>query len=160
MIKQKLITRKEESFQTVTYGLTEEIYSLIHVSQRNIAEWLGVFEKNENLPAKLRPIRLDMKEYYNKMTEKQLDQETGSDLKNALALNLFELKTMIDYDLKIDKHESDADFWKFIGNPLCRMYERSVAEKCRKSDKYRKQLFKQMDTLIDQLRHNKFPSTQ
>jgi DNA-binding HxlR family transcriptional regulator len=152
LVRQKLIKRKVEGFQKVSYGLTEEIYSLIHVPQEDIARWLEALEKSENLPTKLKPIQFDLKTYYKKMTEKQLDQETDRDLNNTLALNLFELKTMIGYDLKLDKHESDADFWKFIGNPLYRMRERILAERCRESDEYRKKLFEKSDILIKELR--------
>ena len=96
--------------------MTEEIYSLLHVSQEDIVEWFEVFERKGELEP------FDMKTHCAKMTEKQLDQETDRDLNDTLALNLFELKTMIGYDLKIDKDESDADFWKFIGNPFYRMH--------------------------------------
>lgn len=157
LIKQKLIMRKVEGFQNVSYGLTEEIYSLIHVSPEDMAEWLEVLENDEGLPAKLRSIKFDMNAYYRKMTEKQLDQETDRELDDTLALGLFELKNLISYDLKIDKKESDADFWKFIGNPLYRMHERSVAEKCRESDRYKERLFEKIETLINELRSHKFP---
>jgi len=155
LIKQKLITRKVEGFQNVSYGLTEEIYSLIHVSQEDIAEWLDALENDEGLPAKLRSIKFDMNTYYRKMTEKQLDQETDRDLDDTLALGLFELKNLISYDLKIDKKESDADFWKFIGNPLYRMHERTIVEQCRESDRYREKLFEKMETLMNELRGHK-----
>jgi DNA-binding HxlR family transcriptional regulator len=155
LIKQKLITRKVEGFQNVSYGLTEEIYSLIHVSQEDIEEWLEVLENDEGLPAKLRSIEFDMNAYYRKMTEKQLDQETDRDLDDTLALGLFELKNLISYDLKIDKKESDADFWKFIGNPLYRTHERTIVEKCRESDRYKEKLFDKMQTMINELRSHK-----
>ncbi len=45
---------------------------------------------------------------------------------------------MIKYDLKMDKDESNAAFWKFIGNPLYRMHEKAIAGKCRDSERYRK----------------------
>jgi len=155
LIKKKLVKRKREGEQNVSYGLTEEICALIHVSQEDMARWLEVLTKSENLPAKLRSIQFDMKTYYKNMTEKQLDQETDHDLDDTLALSLFELKTMIGYDLKIDKHESDADFWKFIGNPLYRIHERRIAEKCRESDEYKQKLFEKMETLIEELRSDK-----
>jgi len=50
---------------------------------------------------------------------------------------LHELKAVIDYDLKIKEKESDTEFWKFIGNPLYRLFERSIAEKCRNSSEQR-----------------------
>jgi hypothetical protein len=57
--------------------------------------------------------------------------------------------------LKIDKRESDTIFWKFVGNPLYRMHEKSIAEKCRYSEEYRKKLFEKMDSLISELSGDK-----
>jgi ribosomal silencing factor RsfS len=156
LIEQKLVKKKVEGFQNVSYGLTEEIYSLIHVSQEDIAEWLEVLEQDEDLPAKLKSMKFDMNAYYRKMTEKQMDQETDRDLDDTLALSLFELKNLIGYDLKIDRKESDADFWEFIGNPLYRMHERAIAEKCRTSDRYKEKPFEKMKTLMNELRGHKF----
>jgi len=73
------------------------------------------------------------------------------DLNTVLAQNLFELKTFINYDLKVDKPERYAAFWTFVGSPLYRMLEKSLVENCR-SEKYRKKLFEKMDALIDELR--------
>jgi hypothetical protein len=83
----------------------------------------------------------DVKAYYEKMTEKQLDQETDRELETTLALCLFELKNLIGYDLKIDKHESQTAFWNFVGNPLYRMHEETIVERCRESDRYKEKLF-------------------
>jgi len=154
LIKKKLIKRKREGDQNVSYGLTEEIIFLTDVSEEDLKNWLSILE-NESRPEKVRPIKSDTREYYRKLTEPELNKETDRDLNNTLALNLFELKTMITYDLKIDKHESDAEFWKFIGNPLCRMHERTIAEKCRESDEYRQKLFEKMETLINELRSDR-----
>jgi len=97
----------------------------------------------------------DVKAYYEKMTEKQLDQETDRELETTLALCLFELKNLIGYDLKIDKHESDAAFWNFIGNPLYRMHEKTIVERCRESDRYKEKLFEKLQTMINGLRSHK-----
>ena len=40
MIKLKFVKRKVEGFQNVSYGLTDEIYSLVHESEEDLAEWL------------------------------------------------------------------------------------------------------------------------
>jgi hypothetical protein len=60
---------------------------------------------------------------------------------------------MIDYDLKIDKLESDAGFWKFIGNPMYRMHERRLAEKCRESNRYKERLMEKIEEFISNLRN-------
>jgi DNA-binding HxlR family transcriptional regulator len=133
LIKQKLVSRKRKGSQNVSYGLTEEIYSLIHESPEDLAEWLEVLEDDKGLPAELESIDFDEKEYYEKMSEKQLDEETDRELETTLALCLFELKNLIGYDLKIDKQESDAAFWNFIGNPFYRMHEKTIAERCVKA---------------------------
>lgn len=77
------------------------------------------------------------------------------DLSDTLGLSLFELKTFIGYDLKVNRFKSNADFWNFVGNPLYRMHEKSIAEKCRDSESYRRLLFEKIDVLIEELRSDK-----
>lgn len=149
--KQKLIKRRREG-QNVSYGLTEEISELMDVSKEDLTCWINALEKGVRFK-ELRPIKWS--EYYRKLTEKQLDQEIDRDLRETLSLTLFELRTFINYDLKIDKHESNAAFWNFVGNPLYRIHEKGIVEKCRDSDEYRKRLFEKMEVLIKELRSGK-----
>jgi DNA-binding HxlR family transcriptional regulator len=156
LLKQKLIKRKREDSQNVSYVLNEGIFSLLHDSQENIKEWLDDLKKSkETLPVHLRLIEFDEEEYYRNLPEKELDREIDRDLEYTLCLNIHQLRNMINYDLRIDKRESDAAFWKFIGNPLYRMHERTIAEKCRASARYKQKLFEKMETLINELRSDK-----
>jgi len=153
--KQKLISRKVEGFQNVSYGLTDEINSLLTIPEEDIKKWVENFIEGKNLPKKLRLLRpFDAKESYGRHSEKQLDEAIDKDLNTVLAQNLFELKTFINYDLKVDKPERYAVFWTFVGNPLYRMLEKSMVENCR-SEKYRKKLFEKIDALINELRPDK-----
>ncbi|MGB8779765.1 MAG: hypothetical protein WCD81_03850 [Candidatus Bathyarchaeia archaeon] len=97
-------------------------------------------------------MKFDEKEYYSRLSEKQLEEAIEKDLNTVLTQNLFELKTFINYDLKLGKHENDAVFWNFVGNPLYRMLEKSIVENCRNSERYRKKLIYRMDNLINELR--------
>jgi DNA-binding HxlR family transcriptional regulator len=152
--KKKLISRKREGFQNVSYGLTDEIISLIHVPEEDIKKWDENFIEGKNLPKKFRLLPFDAKEYYGKLSEKQLDEAIDEDLNTVLTQNLFELKTFINYDLKLDKPESDAVFWNFVGNPLYRMLEKGIVGNCR-SKEYRKRFFEKIDVLINELRPDK-----
>lgn len=87
------------------------------------------------------------KEHYEKLPEHQLDSEIDADIREALLANLYELKCLVDYDLK-----SDSDFWKIIGNPLYKLFEKSVAENCRVSDRYRKKFLEKIDSQIQQIK--------
>jgi hypothetical protein len=77
------------------------------------------------------------------------------DLETVLSRNLLELKTYIEYDLKIEKFQSDEDFWNVIGNPLYRNSEKNIAEKCRASEEYKKLLFEKIELLINELRSDR-----
>jgi len=153
--KQKLISRKREGFQNVSYGLTDEINSLLNIPEEHIKKWVERFIEGKNLPKKFRLLPFDTKEYYDRLSEKQLDERIDKDLNRVLTQNLFELKTFIKYDLRLDKPERDAVFWKFVGNPLYRMLEKFIAEDCRNSEKYQKRLFEKIDLLINELRPDK-----
>jgi DNA-binding HxlR family transcriptional regulator len=153
--KQKLISRKLEAFQNVSYGLTDEINSLLNLPEEDIRKWAEKFIEGKNLPKKFRLLPFEVKEYYGKLSEKQLDEAIDKHLNTVLTHNLFELKTFIDYDLKLDKPVSDAIFWNFVGNPLYRMLEKSIVEDCRNSEEYRKKLFEKIDVLMNELRPDK-----
>ena len=156
LIERKLIERREEGFQNVSYGLTDEIRDLLHVPEEDIKSWFEDLKKtNERLPPHLRTIDFDEKEYYNSMTDEQLREEIARELNSSYGLFVHELKNFIQYDLKLDKTESDADFWKLVGNPMYRMHERSIVETCRKSKRYKEKLFEQIDFIIDLLKHRK-----
>jgi DNA-binding HxlR family transcriptional regulator len=156
LVERKLIERKEEGFQNVSYGLTEEICSLLHVSPEEIQQWFEDLEKaNEKLPEHLRLMKVDAKEFYSNMSEEQLGKEIERELDFTFALNLHDLKNFIQYDLRIDKKESDADFWKLVGNPFYRIHEKSISENCRASERYKKKLFEKMDILINELSRDK-----
>lgn len=151
--KQKLISRKNEGFQNVTYGLTDEVDSLLNVPEDRITEWIENVIEERDLPEELRDLKdFDVKDYYAKLSEKQLNETMEKRLNTVLTQNLFELKTFIEYELKLDRPVSDAVFWNFVGNPLYRMVERDIAEDCRHSERYREKLFERIDILIRELR--------
>jgi hypothetical protein len=129
-----------------------------------VKRWLGSLENwrargwkrtEDGLPPRPRWKRFDAKEFYEKMPEKALEREIDRDIQEALLGNLYELKAVVDYDLELEskdfKSESDADFWKFIGNPLYRLFEKSVAQNCRISDRYAKKFFEKIDSRIRKL---------
>jgi DNA-binding HxlR family transcriptional regulator len=146
LIERKLIERREEGFQTVSYGLTDEIRDLLHVPQEDVEEWFNETKRaTSRLPAFLRPLKIDKKEFYGKMSDEQLEKEIERDIARFQSLNLYELKNYIRYDLKLDKSESDSDFWQLVGNPLYRLIEKSIAENCRASERYRKTLFEKIE---------------
>jgi DNA-binding HxlR family transcriptional regulator len=154
--KQKLISRKKEGFQNVTYGLTDEVNSLLNLPEEDIKKWVDYFIEEKNLPKKLRTLKpFDPREFYGRLSEKELDEAIDKHLNTVLTQNLFELKTFIEYDLKLDKPVSDAIFWNFVGNPLYRMLERGIVGDCRRSERYRKKLFEKVDALINELRPDK-----
>jgi hypothetical protein len=64
------------------------------VDSEDIEEWLKPLSDLEVI---------NPKEHYAKLTEKALDQEVSQDLNRVLETNLLELKSFVNYDLKIDE---------------------------------------------------------
>jgi len=149
--KQKLISRKRED-QNVSYGLADEIDTLLNVPEEDIREWFENVIDGKNLLKEFRLLPFDAEEYYSKLSGKQLDEAIDKNLNTVLAHNLFELKTFINYDLKLDRPETDAVFWQFVGNPLYRMMEKGIVQDCRNSERYRIRLFEKIDALRNQIR--------
>lgn len=128
----------------------------MQIPEEHIKKWIGNFIEGKNLPKQFRLLKpVDTRDYVSKLSQNQLNEKTDKDLNWVLTQNLFELKTFINYDLKLDKTESDAVFWNFVGNPLYRMLEKSIAEDCRNSKEYREKLFEKIDGLINKLRPDK-----
>lgn len=148
----KLISRKHEDFQNVSYGLTDEIISVLGLSDEETRERIERFLDDKNMPKKFRSILFDLKDYYSRLSAKELDEEVIKDLDGVITQNLFELRQFINYDLKLEKTQSDAEFWGLVGNPLYRMLEKSIVENCRESEIYQKALFDKIDLLIAALR--------
>jgi len=143
LIRQKLVERKVEDVQKVTYGLKQEIVSILDRSE-DIPSWF------DNLANVLEPF--DAKQYYGKMSMSELSAELDRDLKGVLLQNLYELKAVVNFQLNIDENESDAEFWKFVGNPMYRLLEKSIADRCRESLDYKKKFFEKIETLIEKIR--------
>jgi DNA-binding HxlR family transcriptional regulator len=152
LLELKLISRKHEDFQNVSYGLTDEIISVLGLSEEETRERVERFLDDTVMPEDFRGIPFDEKEYYRRLSAKELDEEVIKDLDGVITQNLFELKSFINYDLKLEKTQSDAEFWGLVGNPLYRMVEKRIVENCRESEIYRNMLFEKIDFLIDALR--------
>jgi DNA-binding HxlR family transcriptional regulator len=147
LTKLKLIKRKQEDFQNVSYGLTEEVDSLLNIPEEEVRKWIdGLIEGGRQETRELREKfglleKFDAREHFSRFSDEQMDKETDRALRDVLTNNLFELKTFVNYELKLEKDESYAVFWNFVGNPLYRMIEKTIAENCRNSEKYRDSLF-------------------
>lgn len=146
--KQKLISRKNEGFQNVSYGLTDEVASLLIIPEKDIQDWIDHVILEKDVPKQFKLFEdIDPKELFKKLSENEINEKIYKDLNTVLRQNLFELKTFIKYDLRLDRPESDAVFWNFIGNPLYRMLERSIVEDCRHSEAYKTKLLERIDDL-------------
>lgn len=144
LTKQKLVVAKKKAKQNVIYSLNREAMSILTDDSADISEWI------ENLEKWFEPF--NAKKYYAKQTEKSLEQEFSLDLNQLLKVNLLELRAFVNYDLKIDEkdekeRESGDEFWRFVGNPLYRIVEKHIADKCRDSVEYRKKFFEKLEKL-------------
>lgn len=152
---EKNLIEKEEGFQLTEYSLREDVNAVLNPSTQELREWLDTFDKDEDLPPRLRPLKMSRKELFTTLSEKQIDEITTEDLEKVLARNLYELKSFINYDLEISNFESDEAFWKFVGNPAYRMQEESIVKNCRASEVYKKKLFEKIDLLVNELRSDR-----
>lgn len=128
--------------------MTKEINAFLGaLPQEEIKKWLDYGKQIEHLPKHLQTIKFDRKEYFKKLTDKQIDKIVSDDLSNALGRNLHELKNFVEYDLNLDKFDSASAFWKLVGNPIYRMHEKSIVEECRDSSRYKEKLFSKIEVM-------------
>ena len=141
LIDQQLVERKVEGVQNVTYGLSKEIASILDRSE-DLPSWF------DSLFFVLEPS--NAKQQYEKMSKSKLSAELDRDLKGVLLQNLHELRAVVNRQLKLDKNDTDAEFWKFIGNPIYRLFEKTIADNCRDSSRYREAFFEKIESLIEE----------
>jgi DNA-binding HxlR family transcriptional regulator len=151
LISKGLVKRTEESFQNVTYSLSDKFRKIMKLPKEDLMRFLD----EKDLPLELRALDFDEREFYSNLSKEEIDEETDHDLHDVLSLNLWELKLSINYDLLFEENENDEAFWKFFANPTYRMHEKEAASKCRYSDEYKRLLFEKIDLLIDQLRNDR-----
>lgn len=147
LLERGLVQRRVEDVQNVVYKLSEQALSF--EKRENAKRWVDTFinwKEGEGLDS-----RKYTRELYGKMTEKALEQEVSKDLSYFLLNALYELNTIVDYNVKAGR-ESNEDFWRFVGNPLYRMFESSVAEKCIDSPVYMKKFLEVLDSLVSKFK--------
>jgi hypothetical protein len=147
LINLKLVTKKALGKQNVVYSLNKDALSIFSENPsgvKDIEEWIN---RINSMGTILEPF--DAKRYYEKMSDARLEEQILKEIKEVLKVNLNELKSFINYDLKLHDSESDSEFWRFVGNPLYRMLEKGLAENCKASGRYKKKLFEKIQSLLD-----------
>lgn len=153
LIKKDLVKKTIVGAQNVTYGLSDKYKALTQLPDEELKNFLELRE--DNLPSELQALKFDKKECYRRISGLELDRETDRDLANILSLNLWELKLLVNYDLKLAENESNVAFWNFVANPQYRMHEKDVSEKCRHNEEYKKILFDKIELLTNALRDDR-----
>jgi DNA-binding HxlR family transcriptional regulator len=154
LMNKGLVKRTEEGFQNVTYSLSDTLRALTQLPPEEIKQYLEL-QTDESLPPHLRATRIEKEDFDEIFSLRDLDEETDCDLHDVLNLNLWELKLSIEHDLLLKDGENDQAFWTFLANPLYRLHEKSAAQKCRNSEKYKQMLFDKIDLLITALRNDR-----
>ncbi len=119
LVEKELIERKEEGFQNVSYRLTEEINSLLYVSQDDLEEWVKDLEKSgKPIPPVTKMVtsmKSGAKDHRKYLSGKQIEKEIARDLNQVFKYFLDELKNYIQHDIRLDRQESDESLeisWK------------------------------------------------
>jgi len=142
LTKKKLVEAKREGKQNVTYSLNKILVSAI--SERGFANKEEIEEWFANYPEFITINRKEMLA----TTEKSLEEIISRDLNRVLKNCLRELKNYLNYDLKIEEPFGDTEFWNFFGDRMYRMDEKSIAENCRASIKYKEKFFEEIGRLL------------
>ena len=114
---QKLISRKQEDFQNVSYGLTDEIVSLLTVPEEEIRERIERFIDDKDLPKHLRRIKIDAKQVegdlWNISYEERFDPNSieKEEIENTI--------TLMSKVLPLDYNEEKGSFSFKLQNPIC-----------------------------------------
>jgi DNA-binding HxlR family transcriptional regulator len=154
LIQKGLVKRTEEGFQNVTYSMSDSFRALYELPVEEIKKYIEL-ETDESLPPKLRAYKVRKEDFAFVQSEKELDRKTDYDLHDVLSLSLWEFKLAIENDLLLKEGESDHAFWNFLANPIYRIHEKDIAEKCRFNEHYKNMLFEKIDLLTTGLRNDR-----
>jgi hypothetical protein len=147
--KEGLINREEIDAQKVFWVLNQD-HPVERLHAETVGRWVDSLENWRSKKSRPPPPRwrlFDRKEHYEKLPQAYLDSEIDSDIKAVMFGNLCELKALVGYDLM-----DDSDFWKVFGNPLYRLCEKSIAENCRVSERYRNRFLEKIELEIQTLK--------
>jgi len=144
LLKHKLITRIEKGKQNTILSLSKhELVILNEIMSASFdSEYFeDFFKKYPEFEI------IDSKQYYAKLSQDKLKEEVSRDISLILKTILSTLKAVVNHDLK-SKIQDNADFWNFVGDPLYRMLEKGIAEKCRESVDYRTAFFEEVELIL------------
>jgi hypothetical protein len=143
-MRKKLVKRSKRGIQNVSYVLTEGLDAF--EKSENMKRWIDHTIGWKEVKGKEQDFEM-LKRQYGKFTEEYLDRTIERDLSYFLLNVLFELDTLVSYSLEA-RNEKNEDFWKFVGNPLYRLFQRSFVDNCRASPEYRKRFYEKLDSMI------------
>lgn len=149
------------AFQSSEYSLIKDIYELMRpLNFDEIKAHLELEKENEkNLPEGLRRLNISGKEFYASFSDERIDKMVNTDIEYLFVENILELKELVDYELNLEEFDSNDVFWKLVGNPMYRMHEKSIAQKCRDCHLYKEKLFSKIDAMRTEFdnKYNKRP---
>ena len=151
------------AFQSSEYALTKDIYELMRpLNLEEIKQHLELEKDNEkNLLAGLRRLNISGKEFYDSLSDERINDLVEKDVAYLLVSNILELKESVSFDL-VQEFNNDEAFWKFVGNPMYRMLEKSIARRCRDCPRYKEKLFSRIESMSKEFdnKYNKRPKTK
>jgi DNA-binding HxlR family transcriptional regulator len=147
------------AFQSSEYKLTSDIYELMRpLNLEEIKQHLErEKEEEKKLPKGLQRLNITREELYATFSDEKINDLVEKDVEYLLVSNLLELKEVVIFDLN-HKFDSNEVFWKLIGNPMYRMLEKSIANKCRDCPRYKEKLFNKVQEFETQF-NAKFQKT-
>jgi len=131
LVEKKLVIRKVEDVQNVTYEVNHELFAdleeyviITNISKEILTERKRVFES------------------------KPIDEQLDILCKNAVIRHLDTMKAIIAFEFSISKRWEKTMQIVWLQSPIFRRYETWILRKCKEDKEYRESLLQKVDELI------------
>jgi len=139
LTQEKLVVRKVEDVQNVTYEVNHKIF-------RDL-------EENVKSTVKSRKLIAEEEQIFN---SKSIDDQIDIVLEKMMLRNLRQLKTNIELELRPSKKWEKSLELAWLANPIFRHHERLLITKCKDDREYGEKLLQKLDELIEEIKNQNF----
>lgn len=136
LTQEKLVVRKVEDVQNVTYEVNHKIF-------RDL-------EENVKLAVKSRKLIAEEDQIFD---SKSIDDQINIVLEKMTIRNLRQLKTNIELELNPSKKWEKSLELAWLANPIFRHHEGLLITKCKKNREYGEKTLKKLDELIKEIKN-------
>jgi len=141
LTQEKLVLRKVEDVQKVTYEVNHKIFRDLEKSVKSTIKYRKRLAEEEQIFDSI-----------------SIDDQIYVVLEKMMLRNLRQLKTSIELELRPSKKWEKSLELAWLANPIFRYHEGLLIAKCKENREYGEELLQKLDKLIKEIKNQKYGS--